>query len=125
MNARIRLVFAIQLFLLPLTLFAADGRDAMWRKAEADAGKGLPKTVIRTLEPIIKGAIEEKAHAEAIKAIAGKVVFEEESGRILSPEGFWMNAGDHVKIARMEAEIEKAPREMRPVMTAIVANWYW
>ena len=24
----------------------------------------------------------------------------------------------------MEAEIKKAPAEMKPVMTAIVANWY-
>ena len=29
------------------------------------------------------------------------------------------------KIRRMEAEIKKAPAEMKPVMTAIVANWYW
>ena len=29
------------------------------------------------------------------------------------------------KITRMQAEIAKAPEEMKPVMEAILANWYW
>ena len=77
--------------------------------------KGLPKTAIEDLDPIIAGAMKDKAYAEAIKAIARKIALE---GNI---EG---NKPEE-KITRLQAEIAKAPPEMVPVMDAILANWYW
>ncbi|MBA4188712.1 MAG: hypothetical protein C0467_11995 [Planctomycetaceae bacterium] len=90
-------------------------RPDLWKQvAEADA-KGLPLTGIKALEPIIEGAIKDKAYPEAIKAIAKKINLE---GNI---EG---NKPEE-KITRMQAEIEGRPAEMKPVMTAILAHWYW
>jgi len=77
--------------------------------------KGLPRTAIQELEPIIEGALKDKAYPEAIKAIAKKINLE---GNI---EG---NKPEE-KITRMQAAIATAPAEMHPVMNSVLAHWYW
>ncbi len=89
--------------------------DQQWKQVDEAVNKGLPKTAIERLDPIIQGAMKEKAYPEAIKAIAKKIALE---GNI---EG---NKPEE-KITRLEAEIAKAPEEMAPVMNAILADWYW
>ncbi len=93
----------------------AGPRDAQWRKVEESAGKGLPKTAIEQLEPIIADALADHAYAEAIKAIARKIVL----------EGSIQGNKPEEKVLRMQAELEKAPAEMKPAMEAILAHWYW
>src|ERR1043165_3304020 len=90
-------------------------RQAQWQKVEDAVAKGLPKTAITELDPIIRAALAEKAYAEATRAIARKIVLE---GNIQGnkPEG---------RITRMEAEIARAPAEMVPILDTILANWYW
>ncbi len=90
-------------------------RDERWKKvAEANA-KGLPRTAITELEPIIEGAIKDKDYPEAIKAIATKINLQ---GNI---EG---NKPEE-KIIRMREAIAAAPPEMHAVLNAIHAHWYW
>ncbi|MFM8274063.1 MAG: hypothetical protein ACKODX_17270, partial [Gemmata sp.] len=86
-----------------------------WKKVEEADRKGLPKTAIAELDPIIESALNDKAYPEAIKAIAKKIALE---GNI---EG---NKPEE-KITRMQAAVERAPVEMRPVMNAVLAHWYW
>ncbi|MHC1728947.1 MAG: alpha-2-macroglobulin [Syntrophobacteraceae bacterium] len=93
----------------------AEPLDARWKKVEEANRKGLPKTAIEQLEPIIAGALKKKAYGEAVKAIGLKIALESNiQGN--KPEE---------KITRMQAEIARAPEEMKPVMEAILANWYW
>jgi len=94
---------------------SAGSRTAQWKKVEEAGAKGLPKTAIEALEPIIRDAIADKAYAEAIKAIGRKITFQ---GKI---EG---NKAEE-QVVRMQAELEKAPAEMKPAMEAILAHWYW
>ena len=99
-------------------LFAAEPpppRPEQWKKVEEATNKGLPKTAIQELEPIIASALKDKAYPEAIKAIAKKIAL----------EGVIEGNHPEEKITRLEAEIEKAPAEMKPVMHAVLANWYW
>ena len=77
--------------------------------------KGLPKTAIEALEPIIQGAVKDKAYGEAAKAIARKIVL----------EGTIQGNKPEEKITRLEAEIAKAPPQMAPLLNTILANWYW
>ena len=77
--------------------------------------KALPKTAIERLKPIIAKAIEDKAYPEAIKAIGQRIALE---GQIQGDK-------PEEKIVRLEAEIAKAPQQMRPTMEAILAHWYW
>src|SRR5437899_939716 len=90
-------------------------RDAQWKKVDDALNKGLPKTAIAELDPIIRDALKEKAYGEAVKAIARKIVL----------EGNIQGNKPEEKITRMEAEIAKAPKEMVPMLNTILANWYW
>lgn len=87
----------------------------MWKKVDEAIGKGLPQTAIKELDPIIESAIKDKAYPEAIKAICKKIAY----------EGNIQGNKPEEKITRMKAEIAKAPKEMVPMMDAILANWYW
>src|SRR5262245_15282841 len=98
-----------------LVITAAQSRDDQWKKVEDAIKRGLPKTAIEHLNPIIEQAMKDKKYPEAIKAVAKKVAL----------EGNIQGNKPEEKIIRMQAEIAKAPKEMTPVMDAILANWYW
>ncbi|PYJ62538.1 MAG: hypothetical protein DME24_03570 [Verrucomicrobia bacterium] len=90
-------------------------RDAQWKEVDEAIQKGLPKTAIEKLDPIIQGALKDNAWGEATKAIARKIVLE---GNIQGNKA-------EEKITRLEAEIAKAPKEIVPLLDTILANWYW
>ena len=115
MNRRLIALLSVVLLSVSFLLALAGTRDEQWKQVDEAMSQGLPKTAIEKLEPIIRAAIEEKAYAEAIKAIARKVVL----------EGNIQGNKPEEKITRLQAEIAKAPAEMKPVMQAILANWYW
>ncbi len=96
------------------SLFAAS-RDEQWKKVDEAVNKGLPKTAIEALDPIIAAALKEKAYGEAVKAIARKIVL----------EGNIQGNKPEEKITRLEAEIAKAPKEVVPLLDTLLANWYW
>jgi hypothetical protein len=93
----------------------AGPRDAQWKKVDDAVRHGLPRTAITNLEPIIQGAMRDKAYAEAVKAIGKKIAL----------EGNIQGNKPEEKIVRLEAEIAKAPREMVPLMDTLLAHWYW
>jgi uncharacterized protein YfaS (alpha-2-macroglobulin family) len=100
-----------------VTLMAAPPppRADQWKKVEAAVAKGLPQTAIQELEPIIEAALKDKAYPEAIKAIGKKIAL----------EGNIQGNKPEEKVVRMRAAVATAPAEMRPVMHAILAHWYW
>jgi hypothetical protein len=97
------------------SLLQAGPRDAQWQQVEEAIKMGLPKTAITNLDPIIQGAIKDKAYAEAVKAIGEKIAL----------EGNIQGNKPEEKITRLEAEIAKAPKEMVPLMDTLLAEWYW
>ncbi|HWW00151.1 MAG TPA: alpha-2-macroglobulin family protein [Candidatus Acidoferrum sp.] len=109
-----KLIPGICLLLMNFSLFGGS-RDAQWKKVEEAISQGLPKTAITNLEPIIRGALQDKAYAEAVKAIGKKLVL----------EGNIQGNKPEEKIVRLEAEITKAPKEMTPVLDTLLAHWYW
>ena len=86
-----------------------------WKKVQEARDKGLPKTAIEELKPIIADALQNKRYAEAIKAICTKIAF----------EGNIQGNKPEEKITRLEAELAAAPAEMKPMMQAVLADWYW
>src|SRR5260221_2135321 len=101
--------------LLAANPFVPPDRAAQWKKVDEAVNKGLPKTAIQELEPIIAQAMKDKAYPEAIRAISKKIALE---GNIHGNK-------PEERITRMKAEIAKAPPEMVPVMDAVLAHWYW
>ena len=109
------LVAAGVALVLSSTTAAQPPREEQWKKVNEAVNKGLPKTAIDNLNPIIESAIKDKAYPEAIKAIAKKI----------SLEGVIEGNKPEEKVTRMQAAIATAPAEMHPVMNAILAHWYW
>lgn len=99
---------------LAMPMFGASRQD-LWKQVDDAVNKGLPKTAIAALDPIIQGALKDKAYGEATKAIARKIVL----------EGNIQGNKPEEKITRMEAEIAQAPQEMVPLLETILADWYW
>ena len=115
MSRRFTILLSMVLMSASLLFAWAGTRDEQWKQVEEAMNQGLPKTAIEKLEPIIQAAIREKAYAEAIKAI----------GRKIALEGNIQGNKPEERITRLQAEIAAAPAEMKPVMQAILANWYW
>jgi len=90
-------------------------RDAEWKKVDEAVQKGLPKTAIEILDPIIRDSLREKSYPEAVKAIARKIVL----------EGNIQGNKPEEKITRMLAELARAPQEIKPVLETLLAYWYW
>ena len=103
------------LFLAAAAVARADKWDAQWKKVDEAVQKGLPKTAIEQLQPILDGAIAEKNYPVAIKAI----------GRKIALEGIIQGNKPEEKITRLDAEIAKAPAEMQPMLEVVQADWYW
>ncbi|MBK8478597.1 MAG: hypothetical protein IPL39_20635 [Opitutaceae bacterium] len=108
------LLGVIALLSLASTL-SAGPRDEQWQQVHEAVGRGLPKTAIERLEPIIAGAVADRSYAEAIKAI----------GRRIALEGVVQGNKPEEKIVRLQAELDKAPAEMKPAMEALLGHWYW
>jgi uncharacterized protein YfaS (alpha-2-macroglobulin family) len=105
------LVFAVTL----QTAAVAGPRDAQWKAVQDAVSQGLPQTAITNLEPIIAAAMKDKAYAEATKAIGQKIAL----------EGNLQGNRTEERVVRLEAEIAKAPAEMKPVLQTLLAHWYW
>jgi hypothetical protein len=102
--------------ILPFLVWAVPvQREAQWKKVGDAMKKGLPKTAIAELEPIIASALKDKAYPEAIKAITRKIAL----------EGNIQGNKPEEKIIRMKETLAKVPPEMVPVMESVLANWYW
>ncbi len=97
------------------TSTAQPPREERWKKVDDAVKKGLPRTAIAELEPIIEAAIKDKAYPEAIKAITQKI----------NLEGNIQGNKPEEKITRLQAAINTSPAEMHPVMHAVLAHWYW
>src|SRR5256886_8668415 len=106
---------ALLTFALNLSFSFAASRDTPWKEVDEAVSKGLPKTAIEKLEPIIQGALKDKAWGEATKAIGRKIVL----------EGNIQGNKPQEKITRLESEIAKAPKQIVPLLDTILANWYW
>ncbi|MCX7872306.1 MAG: hypothetical protein N2487_03370, partial [Verrucomicrobiae bacterium] len=98
-----------------VTLTSGAVREKEWKEVDDAVTKGLPRTAIEKIEPIISAALKEKAYGEAAKAIAKKIILE------ASIQG---NKPEE-KIIRMEEYLKTAPTEIKPLLLTIQANWYW
>ena len=105
---------------IPLIGFVAENakpkpRPELWKEVDEAVKKGLPKTAVKHLKPIIKGSIEDEAFSEAIRAL----------GKKISLEGVIQGNQPQEKIIRLKDAIKDSPKEMHPVLESILANWYW
>jgi uncharacterized protein YfaS (alpha-2-macroglobulin family) len=110
----VRILPVIILFVAVGTAIAGP-RDSLWTQVDTAISKGLPQTAITLLDQIIPGALRDQANAEATKAICLKINLQ---GQIAGYDIAGM-------IVSLQAQIDQAPDAMKPVMEAVLADWYW
>jgi hypothetical protein len=93
----------------------AGSRAAAWKRVQQALDEGKPKTAAEALAGIEQAAVQEKAWAEAARAIATRILAETGDRPGDDPE----------RVIRLAAAIERAPAETRGVLEAIRANWTW
>jgi uncharacterized protein YfaS (alpha-2-macroglobulin family) len=108
------LLLAAGLITLQFAPAAAPSGDP-WQQVDEAVQKGLPKTAVERLQPILDRAMAAKNYPLAIKAICRKIAL----------EGTIQGNKPEEKIIRLDAEIAKAPAEMQPMLEVVQANWYW
>ncbi|MBN2234228.1 MAG: hypothetical protein JW706_03705, partial [Opitutales bacterium] len=97
---------------------ASNDREALWEATAEAIDKQLPKTAIEHLDKILPDALNEKAYAEATKAMVMKIKLG--ASMDASANGITESA-----IKQLNDEIQKAPAEMLPVLHTIHALWLW
>jgi hypothetical protein len=99
-----------------LTCGAAAGvRVPLWQKVREATQQGLPQTALQSLPEIIAAAERDHAWAEAVRGVVLRVALE---ARIQGNK-------PEEKITRLQAEVARVPAPMRPIMEAVLAEWYW
>jgi hypothetical protein len=96
------------------TVASAAPRDDLWAKVQEAMNKGLPQTAITNLQPIIAGALADKAYPEAVRALLKRITLE---GQIQGNK-------PEEKIIRLQGELTNAPVEIKPMLEAVLAHWY-
>ena len=109
------LFLAFAVFLIGQKAQPASLVDQWEKKSRRRPRRVCPRRRSRSSEPLIERALKEKAHAVAIRAVAQKI----------NLEGAIEGNKPEEKIARMEAEMAKAPKDLQPMMNAVLSNWYW
>ena len=95
---------------------AAGPWDADWKKVDDAVQKGLPKTAIEALQPIIDGSDQGQSLSRGDQSDRQEDFAGRRKSKAISPR----NAS-----RGWRPKSHKAPKEMVPVLTAIQANWYW
>ena len=90
-------------------------REGQWVTVQRALDEGKPKSALEALAGIEEGAIAAKAWDEAARAIATRVHADTGDRPPEDPE----------RLVRLEAALQKAPDEVKPVLEAILANWTW
>ncbi len=87
----------------------------LWKKVHDAQNKGLPQTAIDNLKLIYPVALGSGKTGEAL-AVLCKIIVLESNIAGNKPEE---------KIKRLQDEIEKSDPRMKPLMKAVLAQWYW
>ena len=90
-------------------------REGQWVTVQRSLDEGKPKSALQALAGIEQAAIAAKAWDEAARAIATRVHADTGDRPPEDPE----------RLVRLEAALQKAPDEVKPVLEAILANWTW
>ena len=86
----------------------------LWKKVEEAELNRLPKTAIHHLQEIYAVSLGKDRIGEALKALLREMVIRDsiDGGEVTS------------KIRRLEQELVKVPKPMKPLMNVVLAHWY-
>ncbi len=86
-----------------------------WKPIQDAIDQGLPKTAITEIEKLLPTAISSGDHDLAIRLLATRATLDGQ-----------LEGRDEVhRIVRLQADLQTAPEATRPVIRALLANWFW
>ena len=100
---------------LPAALSPPPADKDPWLAVEEAMAKGLPKTAIEHLEPIIAESLAQGDQPQAVKALGTKIAL----------EGQIQGSRAEELITRLEEAIPKWPEQAHPILETVLAQWYW
>ncbi len=125
MNARCGLIgtfvtLAVLLALLAppplMTTNAATPPDpAAWKPIQDAINSGLPKTAMAEIDKQLPAAIERRNDGLVIRLLATRATL----------DGQLQGRDEVHRIAKLQADLDTAPASTKPVLKAILANWFW
>ena len=92
-----------------------DQRQKLWKEVEQANKKSLPKSAVKLLDQIYDSAMQDKSYPEAVRALATKYTT---LGNINQPAQPYI-------IRKLSDDVEDFPKEIRPIMKVILANWFF
>ena len=92
-----------------------DDRQQLWQQVEDAESKSLPKSAADALEKIYDSAVEDEEYPEAVRALAKKYFLEGRNNQPIAP----------YVIRKLASDMDSFPEQVRPVMKAILANWFF
>lgn len=89
---------------------------SLWSQVEAALQKDLPKTAMESLTKIATKSVQEKQWDDALAALAQQAIL---TGQI--------EEGDkpYGPLVRLEEVRNRAPEALKPLVDALIAEWYW
>lgn len=110
-----RLLWMPLLILSMIPQLHAASRDTAWKEVQQALDQGQPRTALEKLEPIVTGALADRAWAEAAKAI----------GRRIAVESMIAGRRPEERVIRFQQALEASVPELKPVFHALLAHAYW
>lgn len=115
-----RLTIATAVLLVSLAMMISAGKQptptaAIWKQVETAQNKGLPQTAVKHVDRILEITQREKRHGEWLRALSQKIML----------EGIVQGNKPEEKVNRLKAEFDKADPQTKPLLKAILAQWYW
>ncbi len=89
--------------------------EKYWHAVDSALHNGLPKIAIQNLDTILIITQKEKKYDEWLRALSQKVVM----------EATIQGNKPEEKVRRLQAEFANADATTRPLLQAILAQWYW
>lgn len=89
--------------------------EKYWQAVDIALHNGLPLTALHNLDTILTITQKEKKYDEWLRALSQKVVI----------EATIQGNKPEEKVKRLQAEFANADKTTRPLLQAILAQWYW
>ncbi len=89
--------------------------EKYWQASEEALADGLPRTAVENLDKVLQITQKEKRYDEWMRALSEKVVI----------EATIQGNKPEEKITRLKIEFSNADENTRPLLQAVLAQWYW
>ncbi|EMI52869.1 alpha-2-macroglobulin domain-containing protein [Rhodopirellula sallentina SM41] len=92
-----------------------DPQPRAWQPIQVAINKGLPKTAIEEIDKQLPGAISRGDNDFLVRLLATRATL----------DGQLQGRDEIHRIVRLQEDLETVPQATRPVIRAILANWFW